>query len=142
MIRPELYYRDIVYIQDAPIAPTKADPKGNIVSSRNACEKIWGEELKELVEDRGKRGMYSSDFCPLQCEGLIDTGSNNNLGVERLGSTEVKQSPPSCTSEELDSACTKEWMHTIMFLQLLHVTLSLYTCDSLGFPSTFLLLTV
>ena len=23
---------------------------------RNACSKIWGEELKELVEDRGKRG--------------------------------------------------------------------------------------
>lgn len=23
---------------------------------RDACSKIWGEELKELVEDRGKRG--------------------------------------------------------------------------------------
>ena len=23
---------------------------------RNACDKVWGEELKELVEDRGKRG--------------------------------------------------------------------------------------
>ena len=25
---------------------------------RNACERIWGEELKPLVEDRGKRGQY------------------------------------------------------------------------------------
>ena len=23
---------------------------------RNACEKIWGEELKDLIEDRGRRG--------------------------------------------------------------------------------------
>ena len=25
--------------------------------SRDACSKIWGEELKGLVEDRGKRGQ-------------------------------------------------------------------------------------
>lgn len=26
---------------------------------RNACENIWGGELKDLVEDRGKRGLYA-----------------------------------------------------------------------------------
>ena len=25
---------------------------------RDACEKLWGEELKGLVEDRGKRGLF------------------------------------------------------------------------------------
>lgn len=23
---------------------------------RDACEKLWGEELKDLIEDRGRRG--------------------------------------------------------------------------------------
>lgn len=26
--------------------------------SRDACEKLWGEELKDLVEDRGRRGLF------------------------------------------------------------------------------------
>ena len=47
------------------------DSAGVILSvlplSRDACSKIWGEELKGLVEDRGKRGqlLYLSvtNFC-------------------------------------------------------------------------------
>lgn len=31
--------------------------------TRNACEKIWGEELKDLIEDRGKRGKYVHVAC-------------------------------------------------------------------------------
>ena len=27
---------------------------------RNACDKIWGEELKELIEERGKRGKLNT----------------------------------------------------------------------------------
>jgi len=27
------------------------------VTCREACERLWGEELKDLVEDRGKRGV-------------------------------------------------------------------------------------
>ena len=27
------------------------------MTCREACEKLWGEELKNLVEDRGKRGV-------------------------------------------------------------------------------------
>ncbi len=25
---------------------------------RNACEKVWGEELKDFVKERGKQGMF------------------------------------------------------------------------------------
>ena len=28
------------------------------VLCRDACEKLWGEELKDLVEDRGRRGLF------------------------------------------------------------------------------------
>ena len=28
----------------------------DLLSFRDACGKIWGEELKSMVEDRGKRG--------------------------------------------------------------------------------------
>ena len=28
------------------------------MTRREACGKLWGEELKDLVEDRGKRGVY------------------------------------------------------------------------------------
>ena len=39
------------------------------LNSRNACGKIWGEELKELVEDRGKWGNHIIDIsmCTTTC---------------------------------------------------------------------------
>ena len=34
---------------------------------RNACEKIWGEELKDLVEERGRRGVHKTYCLRLSC---------------------------------------------------------------------------
>ena len=36
---------------------------------REACSKIWGEELKELVEDRGKRGQHILQYYNLYTHG-------------------------------------------------------------------------
>ena len=49
------------YISDSKflcaLAGEKCDSLSRLLLSREACSRIWGEELKGLVEDRGKRGQ-------------------------------------------------------------------------------------
>ena len=106
---------------------------------RNACEKIWGEELKDLVEERGRRGIHkllpASLLLPLSLFFLSFPFLPFSLSLF-LSLPPPSLSPSLCYIEQISSICHVFWqvlVHWLSDLTLVtHPLLSLRCWTSWG----------
>ena len=110
--------RYIVYIYITTHVPPPTHPL------RDACEKLWGEELKELVMERGKRGAGplvvrpdSGDPSTVVVKVLETLGSKFGTTLNSKG---YKMLPPYLRVMQV-CAATASIIYTCKFLHSLYI---------------------